>query len=742
MRKKSPLFLWGILTATLFPAEVAHAVEPGRWVFSTPEEFLQGELKGVSVSSDGRLVLAPAFEPTFDTEEGFIFSAVADRTGNIYLGTGNDGRIFRLTPSGEAGQWAKLDEVAVQALAVDSNDRIYAATSPDGKVYRLGSRGEAEVFFDPGQKYIWALAVDAQNNVYVGTGPQGTIYRVTAQGRDSVFYDSPSTHIVSLEWDLEGYLLAGSSPGARLYRISPQGRGLVIFASPLEEMKAITVDRYGVIYAAALGAPRPGEATPPPAPPSAAPQRQTGNEDPSSSSANDATTIRVAGTQRGRKLEIYRVDREGLVETIYTANEEMAFDLLVRPDGNLLVATGDRGRILSIDPRRFVTLLVESGEEQVTRLLDVGGRIYAATSNLGKVFQLLPQPSQSGVYESKPQDAGLIASWGRIRWHVHNPSGSGVRVYTRSGNTDPPDSTWSDWSGPYADPQGTPTDSPPARYLQWKIEFPQAGRPATLITDSNAVEMVVVHYLQQNMAPRVSSITVHPPGVAFARFPSANPGGGVSPGGPDGAHLRSLPRSVRALDRAPATPPPRKVYIPGAQSISWTAEDPNGDDLVFTLHYRRKEDSTWKVLKADLTENEYTLDGVSFPDGTYFVKVVASDRPSNPPTSALESELISSAFVIANTTPTIEFATPRVEGRRATLEFTARTRASTVHRAEYQLDAGAWQIAFPVDGVPDSEEERYRLTLDDLAPGTRALTVRVVDSVGNIGTGTVRLSVN
>ena len=714
------------------------ATAPASWILSTQQEFLEGELTGVSVTSDGKLILAPAFKPLADTEEAFVYALVMDRSGDLYLGTGDNGKIFRVSPDGKSQQWADLGELGVHALALDSRDRVYAGTSPDGKVYRLNSLGEAQVFFDPAEKYIWALAMDRQDNLFVGTGHKGVIYQVTPEGKNSVFYDSKETHIVSLEWDLDGNLLAGSAPEALLFRISPTGAPFALYDSPLEEIKAIAVDRYGLIYAAALASGREGKEKPTPL---GRVSKQKAQKDDKGEGQSKETTLQIAGANRGRKLEIYRIDRENLVETLYTSNEELAFDLLIRSDNNLLVATGNKGRILSIDRHKFVTLLVQGTEQQVTQLLEREGKVYAATSNLGKLFQLLPQPSTHGTYESKVLDAKVPSLWGMIRWRLENPAPIGVKVYTRSGNTKVPDQTWDKWHGPYQNSQGSYIQGSPARYLQWKIEFPETTRPAAIVSQVNAVDEVTVTYIQRNMGPQVTSITVYAPGVSFARYPVANASGAISPGGPDGAHLSSLPKSLRREHKQPTVPRPRKVFIPGTQSLSWTVKDPNDDDLVYSIYYRGQDEKSWKLLEKELTETYYTIDAVSFPDGVYFVKVAASDRPSNPAAQTLTSELISKGFVITNSSPVVELDAPQVQGHQVALTFTARTTSGTIYQTEYSVDAGEWNIVFPEDRIADSRVERYSFTVKDLTPGERSISIRVVDSVGNIGTAKTALSI-
>lgn len=706
------------------------ASRPQQWNVSTQDQFLKGEFKGVAVSSDGQISPAPALEMVLDTEQAYIHSALADKSGNLYLGTGNDGKIFRIPKRGQGSEWAKLDENGVFALAVDSLNRVYAGTSPGGKVYRLEEGGRSEIFFNPREKFIWALAIDGGNNLFVGTGPKGIIYKVTPQGQGSVFYDSSESHIVSLTWDPNGNLLAGSAPEGMLYRISKSGSPFVVYDSSMEEIKAVATDRYGNIFAAGLSFENVDKAA----------ASKDGDKKkspvtirfklPSVDKADeDEESVEIEGTRKGKKLELYRIDKDNLVDTLYTEDSSMAFDLLIRNDGQVLVATSDKGRIVSISPRKTLRLLAQSDDDQVTRLIEVEGTIYAATSNLGKVYRLSAKPPDKGVYESESLDAKMTSSWGKIRWRV---VGAGPKIFSRSGNTAKPDSTWSDWSGPYTENSGSQILSPPARYLQWKAEFAGSG---SAFSPGDALEAVEVSYLQKNMAPAVTKITVHSAGSAFVKLPTANQAAGVSLGGPDNAHLLSLPSSIRKLNSQSIVPPPREVFVPGARSVSWTAADPNDDDLVFALYYRADNEKDWKLAAKELKDSFFTLDGASLPDGVYRFRIVASDLPSNPPSDAAEGETVSKPFVISNSVPAVSVSAPQVQGKAATIRFTARAQFSHIYQAEYSLDGGHWTIVYPQDGIADSDSEDYSFELKNLSSGEHLLTVRVVDSVGNIGAG-------
>ncbi len=715
------------------------ASRPAQWNISTQEEFLNGEFTGVAVSSDGKLSPAPALESVLDTGEAFIHSVAADKTGNLYVGTGSNGKIFRIPPGGRGSEWAKLDENGVFALAVDSQGRVYAGTSPNGKVYRLSAGGQAETFFNPREKFIWALAVDSSDNIYVGTGPKGIIYKVTAQGNDSVFYDSGESHIVSLAWDREGNLLAGSSPGGLLFRIGRDGSAFVLYDSDMDEIRAIASDRYGNIFAAGLSFSEVDK-------PSTSGQDDSEQKKPavtisfkrSAKTDDSGESVEIEGTRQGKKLEIYKIDKEQLVDKLYSEDSSLVFDLLVRDDGTLLAATSDKGRVVAITPSRMLRLLAQSPDDQVTRLIDVGGTIYAATSNLGKVYRLGASPAGKGVYESQALDAGITAAWGKIRWST-TQSGKGPAIFTRSGNTTKPDKTWSEWSGPYTEPTGSQVLSPAARYLQWKAEFTSSGGSA--LAAGNELESVTVHYLQKNVAPILSKVTVFGAGTALMKLPTANQFAGTSLGGPDSAHLLSLPEAIRKLDSQIVNPPPRQVYVPGARSVSWSAEDPNDDDLVYSVYYRGEGESEWRLAGKNLTDTFLTIDGASLADGSYAFKVKASDQPSNPQGQALEAELVSKPFDVANTVPAVNLSQPQVQGNSATVDFSARVHASTIYQSEYSLDGGDWSIVYPKDGIADSAAEDYTLSLKGLSAGEHVVTIRVVDSVGNLGTAKVALTV-
>jgi hypothetical protein len=113
-------------------ASNAFAGEPVVWEMSSRSDLLKGEARGVSVTDSGLLTLAPGFSQVFDTEQAYVWSTAIDSGGNVYLGTGHDGKIFRITPNGKGSLLYKTPELDVTALVVAGDGAIYAATSPVG----------------------------------------------------------------------------------------------------------------------------------------------------------------------------------------------------------------------------------------------------------------------------------------------------------------------------------------------------------------------------------------------------------------------------------------------------------------------------------------------------------------------------------------------------------------------------------------------------------------------------------
>src|SRR2546426_2987693 len=720
-------------TFWLLPLAVAVpllAVTPLFWETRTYDDFRKGKLANVSLTSDDELILAPRFDVTFDTEQTLVWSIVADSKGNVYLGTGHDGKIFKVDPSGKGTLITDLPELDVLALAVDGKDVLYAGASPDGKVYKI-ENGTPREFFNPQTKYIWSLVFDKQGRLLVGTGDKGVIYRVTPDGKGASFYDTDETHVVSLAVDRDGNIIAGGDPKGYVYRISPEGKGFVLYDSGMREIHSVAVGANGTLYASAISgepalAPTPTPATSGTNSSSQATVTVTVNAaepqdiqvveplEPVSSTTPRAQTRRTA-TDANAQSAVFEILADGVVNTLWRSRDEMVFSILPY-DGKLLFSTGAKGRVYSVEGPRNTTLLLESTEEQTTRLIQTGNRLYAASANIGKLFGIGEALASSGTYESMVKDTDAVSSWGKLTWRSDDKNL--IEISTRTGNTSVPDKTWSEWQP--VDAAGA-SASPKARFVQWKAALKPDG------TKSPRLGSVKVPYLQQNFRPEVTNIDVLTSGVALQKVP-LNQGNNVNPNDP--ATIRA---NARAGQPRIQPIPPRRAPQRGAQSFQWTATDKNQDTLTYDLYYRAENERTWKLLKKDLEDNFYTINSDTLPDGTYTVRVVVSDQPSNPPDLALRGEMESRPFTIDNTPPVVTMSLERTENRRIRIAIEAVDQTSTLSQAEIAIDTGDWRPVFPKDGIIDEKTESFSYLSGELSPGEHVIAFRVYDQNDNAG---------
>ena len=701
------------------------AGEPVVWQMSSRAELLKGEAHGVSVTDNGALKLAPRFDQLFDSEQAYVWSTAVDAAGNIYVGTGHDGKLFRVGPDGKGKLLYKTSELDVTALAVARDGAIYAGTSPDGKVYRVTADGNAQVFFDPADKYIWSLAVLNDGSLAVGTGDNGKLYRVQAAGakpESSLFINTNQTHVMSLAVAKDGDLIAGTDPGGLVLRISSDGKAFGLYDAPLREIHALAPAADGSIYALALSdaaattrTANPATATAQPAEAAATVAAAT-TEDTTTTAQNLPTMpARSRNDLSNARSAVFHILADGGTDVVWNSTSVTAFAVLARP-GGVLIGTSDKGRIYSVTDDGRDTLLLQSTEGQISSLVSRGLEVYAASSNQGKLFHFGESLVNEGSYESPVRDAKLVASWGRIWWEGRGP----IELQTRSGNSDRPDTTWSDWSPTYKDASGSQISNPKARFIQWRAILRRTSGAAS---GEARLEDVSIAYLPRNVAPEVLAVNMLPPGVALQQQIQMQVDPNIEAAGLDASMFGLV-----------AQAPPRRVYQRGARSLQWQGEDRNGDSMEYAVYYRSSNETTFRLLKEHLRENFYTVDGASLADGRYVFKVVASDAPDNPPGSALSSERTSEPVDIDNTPPTVRLASPaQISGNHARAIVDVEDATGRIKRADVSVDGGAWHEVFPDDGIADSQRERYSLDVAVAGQGEHTISLRAFDNSNNVG---------
>lgn len=683
---------------------------PTFWTTATSTDFLKGTSDGVYVSLSGTVTAGPTLTNRLTSTPAQVWSLAQGPDGTMWAGTGGDGRVLRLR-NGQPEETAfTAAEANVFALAVSGN-RVFAASSPDGKVYVIEGNTPARVFFDPQEKYIWALAVDAAGRLWVGAGNPAVVYRVTPDGTATAIYKPPAAHVVALTLDTNGRMLAGTESPGRLYRFDAADKPFVLLDSGLAELRAATVDSSGVIFAAAVAkgdeSAAAGEATSVAATLAAAPTP--------GAASGAATTATPPAARRG---VLYRIAPDNTWEEIWNT-PDVIYDLATQADGGVLVASGPEGRLYKVDRNLDVSLLTGVDARQITRFAPAarGAALTAfATAGPGRVVTIGTGQQPTARYLSSVRDTRSVATWGLVRWDATGP----VALSTRSGNTERPDDSWSDWSAAYTRADGETITSPAARYLQWRATF---TRPAS--GAGPALTSVTVAYLARNTRPVVSSITVHPPGVVFQR-PYVNDESAIAGFDDVSADARRPPG-----DPGPPTPAPGKRMLQkGLQTLAWKADDEDNDRLSYTVQYRREGESAWHDLKTGLSDSILVWDTTTVADGRYIARVLASDALSNAAARALVGDRESDPINVDNTPPVITTELTHT-GNTTHLLVHVRDARNPIQKVEYSKDGGAWELVYPVDGLADSPDERYDIAVANDREAAR-IVIRATDLLQNV----------
>ena len=503
------------------PPRRSSASKPVFWQTATLNDFLRGEVENLSIDGHGRLVLGPATELVAETTSPFLWAMAVAPDGSIYVGSGNEGKVFKIGAAGKAETFFDTTELEVHALALAPDGSLFAATSPEGRIYKIDRSGKGAPFFDPEDKYIWSLALDAQGNLYAGTGEKGLIYKITPDGK--------GTHVLRDEGDAchRADVRAQRAAAGRHRRtgtVVPRRRDRQgVSAARLDAPGNSRHPPRSAGQHLPRGAHRPHDVNEPAArvihirdaPSHVCARARSDRHDRSDRDCGCRYGRRIGRSaeaparedRRGGRGAIYRIRPDGLWDILWESAEDSPYDLTFDSSGALIVGTGRNGKLYSLSGEpTTATLLMQASAQQVTGFArDSKGNVIYATSNPGKVFRLSPQRAAEGTYTSLVRDAQTVADWGTLSWRASVPAGGRVDVFTRSGNTATPDDTWSAWSGPYAAANGEEIKSPNARYLQWKAVL--AGKSSSPVLTS-----VSAAYVQRNLRPKVTSLTVHPVG--------------------------------------------------------------------------------------------------------------------------------------------------------------------------------------------------------------------------------------
>lgn len=686
----------------------ARAEFPSNWYVEGVQDLLGGNVVSTAIKADGSLTLSADLKSWGQLKETSVLDAARLHDGRLVAATGQQGAVY-LIESGKAPvPLLQVGKDLVTTVAVDAHDRIYAAVAPGGRLYAGTAKDGLKQIYAGSEGYIWDVLPAADGHTYFVTGNGGALYELKGD-KAELLYKSQESNLRTLFYDSKWGLLVGGGSRGVVYRYMGDHRMTALLEANADEVTAITGDGKGELFVA------------------------------------------ISRNQPGKdqsKSAVFHIDAGGHSELLFPLDDEAVYSLALDSAGTLFIGTGDAGRIYTIEhplqsDRRTLSLPARSLASQVTALVPGADRRMM-------VFGASPATVESyegayrsvGVYESQVFNADLPAQWGALHVNAVIPQDTEVVAWSRSGNTQTPDATWSPWSRAYVNPSEVEIESPRSRFLQLKFELRTRNASVT-----PALHSFEVSYLRDNLEPNLSSVFFLQRGVFFTPHTVGNLEGPRSLEiTPQVLAKLQLPRSnseiYSELLSEKIEPPMRMIqkYQPGMLTVAWDVSDPNEDELRYEVWYQAYGQTSWKQLAGGLNQTFYSFDSSSLEDGLYRFRVYASDRLSNAQGAAYRVYHDSDLLLIDNTAPEVHNLAAKVNANQAEISFDGDDKLSPLAYAEYALDGLDGQILSSADKIVDSKHEHFAFRVT-AAKGSHSLVVKLTDRLGNTSSGKVRFEV-
>ncbi|MFO7654745.1 MAG: hypothetical protein R6X25_13130 [Candidatus Krumholzibacteriia bacterium] len=680
---------WHLLLAIAI-APAAMAAGPVYWDYPERQGFGDAELEGAALDRHDRLIPGLYARELLAGEPEVVWCAAPDAGGGAFVGSGHAGEIWRIGPDGDASLHADLDGTEVFAL-LPYGGGLLAGCGPGGELEHVAADGTVTSWGKVPGGYVWALAEAGDGRVYLAAGSPAAVYRAVGPGSLEKVADLPATNALDLAVVGDGELLVATQGPGLVYRVSRDGTARVIFEAEQDEVRRLLRGPAGDWYALALAAGdrvRAGNGGISAVAAAAAAAAATGF---------DFMDIRPRADEPARAALLQLRD-DGPVTTVWAGGIDLMTVAHAEGWGWLAAGAADeesgRARLLALEPPSGHRPLATWDGGDVLDLLVAGGDgrldVLATLAHPGQVVRLRAGRGERCAAVSEPLDAGHAIRWGRLLW-----DGQGkIRWSVRGGARSTPDHTWTAWSDAWTE-RDHAIDLPAVRFLQWRVEFvdPQAG---------DRVESLTVSGHEPNLPPVIESLELQPPGQIKL--------GGLMPRGDNVTEV--LPGGLRleysvGSQAANAAPLERVAAVRPVRTFSWQASDPNGDDLVYLLEYRRADASTWRPVGEPRTEPLGSWNTRTVPDGHYVVRLEASDRPSNPGATALRSYRETAPFLVDHTAPSVQDLKLSRSEKGFRLQMRAEDALSHLAGAVIELPDGRRERLEPVDLICDSRAERF-----------------------------------
>src|SRR6266404_2502484 len=111
------------------------------WHHHTPAHYEKAQLKHTVISNEGALRLSRQLKPLTELQATHVWDVVEDKAGNLLVSTGDEGKIFRVSPTGKVTIAYTSTDSQILCLAVAADGSVYAGTGPTGLILHLAPNG-------------------------------------------------------------------------------------------------------------------------------------------------------------------------------------------------------------------------------------------------------------------------------------------------------------------------------------------------------------------------------------------------------------------------------------------------------------------------------------------------------------------------------------------------------------------------------------------------------------------------
>jgi hypothetical protein len=597
-----------------------------------------------------------------------VFAMSSDKDGRLVAAvSGEDCRIIRFSKNLQNTEtiFSFKEDSFIFDITKDTDGSLYAATGPEGRIYKISAdMKNKQVLYDLDERNITTLKL-YNGMIYAGTDKRGLIYKLAADGSESsVLYDSSQSDITAIDIDKEGniYAVASGNDAAQNQMQNMQQMMMQQMSSGGEDQDESGEE--GSRFSTAQGGLRLSIAA-------------------SKPEQNDQRQEMGAANGQGNLTgAVYKISPEGIATTL-AGSRSMLLDALLT-DGKLMIASGNKGKISSIDIQsKFQSSIYEdSKSSQVTVLKQSSRGIIAGLSNPARVVVLSSDYTANGYWQSQLIDAGQPAIWGKLQLDARIPEGCLISISSRSGNVDDTEKgDMSDWSKPVAASGATELNCPVARFAQIKIILEGNGK------ETPAVYAAAIASVVPNIEPVISSI-----------------------------------KTKRSPQESAA----------GIILINVTAADENNDPLVYSYFISSINSQPWIEIGEETEQNTLQWNTLSVPDGIYEIKAVVSDKNGNSPTTAMQSSWISEPVTVDNTAPVVTDKKIKINENAAELTLTLTDEYSLINNIRYTIDSNSdWISIIPDDMLYDSKVETFTINTEELEAGEHIIAVEIKDALDN-----------